>query len=219
MFDISQRARSVKQSLGPAVAVLLLAGALAAPVCPAHAQTDSIAPVEAFSKELEQLKNTFGDLGKKIDESTKSIDGLTDVEKARREIEELRAAVGNLLGAVADNGSVARLGASASDRVREKLAALERDTRFKPEERQFLVEQWRKLKDETERATSELGAARKEFAGLLRSLQTNEDFIDELVQIRQAQKAIDVIRKLTSEIRDASGKLKALIGAIKPPGA
>jgi DNA repair exonuclease SbcCD ATPase subunit len=209
MFDISQRARSVKQSLGPAVAVLLLAGALAAPVCPAHAQTDSIAPVEAFSTELEQ----------KIDESTKSIDGLTDVEKARREIEELRAAVGNLLGAVADNGSVARLGASASDRVREKLAALERDTRFKPEERQFLVEQWRKLKDETERATSELGAARKEFAGLLRSLQTNEDFIDELVQIRQAQKAIDVIRRLTSEIRDASGKLKALIGAIKPPGS
>jgi DNA repair exonuclease SbcCD ATPase subunit len=103
--------------------------------------------------------------------------------------------------------------------VREKLAALERDTRFKPEERQFLIEQWRKLKDETERATSELGAARKEFAGLLRALQANEDFIDELVQIRQAQKAIDVIRRLTSEIRDASGKLKALIGAIKPPGA
>jgi DNA repair exonuclease SbcCD ATPase subunit len=219
MFDISFRARSVKQSLGTIVIALLLTGVLAVPVRPALAQADSIAPVEAFSKELEQLKNSFGDLGKKIDESTKSIDGLTDVEKARREIEDLRAAVGNLLGAVADNGSVARLGASASDRVREKLAALERDTRFKPEERQFLIEQWRKLKDETERATSELGAARKEFAGLLRALQANEDFIDELVQIRQAQKAIDVIRRLTSEIRDASGKLKALIGAIKPPGA
>jgi DNA repair exonuclease SbcCD ATPase subunit len=219
MFDINFRAQSVKQSLAATVAALLLAGTLAVPVRPAIAQADSIAPVEAFSKELEQLKNTFGDLGKKIDESTKSIDGLTDVEKARREIEDLRGAVGNLLGAVADNGSVARLGASASDRVREKLAALERDTRFKPEERQFLIEQWRKLKDETERATSELGAARKEFAGLLRALQANEDFIDELVQIRQAQKAIDVIRKLTSEIRDASGKLKALIGAIKPPGA
>ena len=79
--------------------------------------------------------------------------------------------------------------------------------------------QWRKLKDETERATEELGQARKEFAGLLQILQVHEDFIDELVQIRQAQKAIDVIRQLTKDVRGASDQLKKLIGAIKPPGA
>ena len=91
---------------------------------PAETPSDAIAPVEAFSKELDQLKNTFGDLGKKIDESTKSIDGLTDVQKARQEIENLRAAVGSLLDAVVDNGTVSKLGASASERVRQKLAAL-----------------------------------------------------------------------------------------------
>jgi DNA repair exonuclease SbcCD ATPase subunit len=179
---------------------------------------DAITPVEEFSRQIEQLKKTFTDLNKKIDDGTKSIDGLTDIEKARKEIEGLRAAVSILLGAVADNGDVAQLGAKARERAYEKLKALERDTRFKPAEKDFLVDQWRTLRDETERAITELGGARKQFAELLRTLQTNEDFIDELVQIRQAKKAIEVIRQLTKDIRDASDQLKALIGAIKPPG-
>jgi hypothetical protein len=54
---------------------------------------------------------------------------------------------------------------------------------------------------------------------LLQTLQSNEDFISELVQIRQAQKALDVIRQLTRDIRDASSQLNKLIGGIKPPGA
>ena len=74
-------------------------------------------------------------------------------------------------------------------------------------------------RDETERASEELGTARREFAELLRTLQSNEDFIDELVQIRQAQKALEVIRRLTQDIREASDQLKKLIGGIKPPGA
>jgi hypothetical protein len=81
---------------------------------------------------------------------------------------------------------------------------LEQDTRFKPEERNFLIEQWRQLRDDTERANQELGSARTRFVDLLRTLQTNEDFIDELIQIRQAQKVIDVIHQLTRDIRGAS---------------
>ena len=53
---------------------------------------------------------------------------------------------------------------------------------------------------------------------LLRTLQTREDFIDELMQVRRAAEAIRVIRELTREIRDASDKLKSLINGIKPPG-
>src|SRR4029078_2300355 len=87
------------------------------------------------------------------------------------------------------------------------------------EEKAFLMDTWRKLRDETGRATEELGIARKEFAELLRTLQANEDFIDELMQIRQAQKALEVIRSLTKDIREASDSLKKLIGGIKPPGA
>jgi len=202
-------------------AALLLAAAL--PFSAASAQTpsqpDALTPVEEFSKQLEAFKKSIPDLNKKIEDSAASVDRWTDVGKARKEIEELRAIVGAALGAVADNGAVSTLGTQALNHARSKLRALEQDTRFKPEEKQFLVDQWRRLREETERATEELGAARKEFAELLRTLQSNEDFIDELIQIRQAQKALEVIQRLTKDIRDASDQLKRLIGGIKPPGA
>lgn len=179
---------------------------------------DAVTPVEEFSQQVEALKKNFSDVGKKIEESANVIDGVTDVEKARKEIESLRAIVGGLLGAVSDNGMVSQLGDKALSHSRQKLKSLKEDTRFTSEERKFLTGEWQKLIDETERATDELGKARKEFSGLLRVLQTREDFIDELLQIRRAGEAINVIRRLTKEIRDASDQLKKLIGAIKPPG-
>ncbi len=207
----------------PALCAALLLLVITAPTVLAQSGAprvpDAISPVEEFSKQLDEFKKSIPELNKKIEDSAGAVDQWTDVEKARKEIEQLRAIVGAALGAVSDNGLVSQLGEKALEHARGKLKALEQDTRFKPEERQFLVDQWRRLKDETERATSELGAARREFVELLRTLQANEDFIDELVQIRQAQKALDVIRRLTKDIREASDQLKKLIGGIKPPGA
>jgi len=201
---------------------MLLFLLLGAPVRSAAA--DAITPVEDFSRELDKLKSSFDDLGKKIDGSAKMIDGLSaegasDVDKAKKEIEDLRAAVGSLLAVVADGGTLDKLGDTALSRARDKLKELERDNRFKQEEKDFLIEQWRRLRDDTERATQELGSARSRFAELLRMLQANEDFIDELVQIRQAQKVIDVIHQLTREIRGTSDQLQRLISGIKPPRA
>ena len=201
---------------------MLLFLLLAAPV--RSAATDAITPVEDFSRELDKLKKNFDDLGKKIDGSAKMIDGLSaegasDVDKAKKEIEDLRAAVGSLLAVVADGGTLDKLGDTALSRARDKLRELERDNRFKQEEKDFLIEQWRRLRDDTERATQELGSARSRFAELLRMLQANEDFIDELVQIRQAQKVIDVIHQLTREIRGTSDQLQRLINGIKSPRA
>ncbi len=213
-----------EKSAGVLAAALLLL-VLAAPAPPVLAQAergsqlDAITPVEEFSRQLDEFKKNIPELNKKIEDSAGSVDRWTDVERARKEIEELRAIVGAALGAVSDNGMVSQLGDKALSHARDKLKALEQETRFKPEEKQFLIDQWRKLKDETERATEELGTARRQFVELLRTLQTNEDFIDELVQIRQAQKALEVIRRLTKDIRDASDQLKKLIGGIKPPGA
>jgi DNA repair exonuclease SbcCD ATPase subunit len=187
---------------------------------PPSSQTpDAITPVEEFSRQLEQFKNSIPQLNKRIEDSATAVDRWTNVERARKEIEELRALVGGALGAVSDNGTVSQLGARALAHSRDKLRMLEQDTRFRPEERQFLIEQWRRLRADTERANEELAAARKEFADLLRTLQANEDFVDELVQIRQAQKALEVIQRLTQDIRQANDQLKRLIGGIKPPGA
>jgi DNA repair exonuclease SbcCD ATPase subunit len=192
---------------------------------PASAEADAGAAAglstadDEFSKQLGELKKTFGELSKKFEDSAKSIDRLSSAEDARKEIEELRGQVGTLLGAVADNGPVFSLGAKALTRAEEKIRSLEQDTRYKPEDKQFLIERWRELKGATEIAIRELETARRDFADLLRKLQTSEDFIDELLQIREHQRALEVIHQLTDGIRDASDKLKKLLGTIKTPGA
>jgi chromosome segregation ATPase len=176
-------------------------------------------PVGEFSQQLEAFQNSVPDLNKSIQDTAGTIDSATDVEKARTEIDKLRETVSALLAAVSDNGPVSQLGAKALDHIHDKLKRLAQDNRFKPEERQFLIDQWRKLEAQTEGATKELDDARAQFAGLLQILQDNEDFISELLEIRQAEKALEVIRHLTHDIRDASTQLNKLIGGIKRPGA
>jgi DNA repair exonuclease SbcCD ATPase subunit len=205
---------------GAAGPVLAQTGGGAAPKNSTSSATpDSATADDEFSRQLSELKKTFADLSKKFEDSAKNIDRLSSAEDARKEIEELRDQVGQLLGAVADNGAVWSLGAKALARADEKLKSLERETRYKPEDKQFLIERWRELRTATESAIGELEGARKDFADLLRKLQTSEDFIDELLQIREHQRALDVIHQLTDGIRDASDKLKKLLGTIKTPGA
>jgi DNA repair exonuclease SbcCD ATPase subunit len=196
----------------------------AAPPRPALAQTvlDAAREVrpadDEFTKQLNELKQTFSDLSKKIDDGTQSIDRLKDAQSARKEIEELRGTVATLLGAVADNGAVWDLGNKALKRADDKLKALDAETRYKPEDRQFLIDRWRELKAGTEAAIKELEIARKDFSNLLRTLQTNEDFIDELLQVKEHERALEVIHQLTDGIRDASDKLKKLLTTLKSPG-
>jgi len=205
-----------------AAAMVLFVAAAPHPVLAQSARStapDAATADDEFTRQLNELKGTFGDLSKKFEDSAKSIDRLNSAEAARKEIEELRAHVGTLLGAVADNGTVSSLGAKALARAEEKLKSLEAETRYKPEDKQFLIERWRELKVATESAIKELEGARRDFADLLRKLQTSEDFIDELLQVREHQRALDVIHQLTDGIRDASDKLKKLLGTIKTPGA
>jgi hypothetical protein len=179
---------------------------------------DAITPVEEYARQVDQLKKSYPDLAKRIEDSAKAIDELTDVGKARKDIEELRGMVAEMLGTVTDNGLVSELGQKALNHARNKLKQLQSESRFQPEERAFLIDLWGKIIVETERATTDLEGARKEFAELLRTLQTREDYVDELMQVRRAADAIKVMRALTQEIRDASLKLKTLIGGLRPPG-
>ena len=224
-FAANYTQRYALKRCGAALAAALLLLIVAGMPLPALAQSergkapDVATADDEFSRQLSELKKTFADLSKKFEDSATSIDRLNSAEAARKEIEELRDHVGRLLGAVADNGAVFSLGAKALSRAEDKLKSLEAETRYKQEDKQFLIERWRELKTATEGAIRELESARKDFAELLRKLQTSEDFIDELLQIREHQRALDVIHQLTDGIRDASDKLKKLLGTIKTPGA
>jgi len=205
-----------------AALALIAATAIVLRAVPVQAEpnpgADAFAPVEEYARKVEEFTKNAPALNKKLEDGSKTIDDLTDVSKARSEIEQLRGVVAELLGRVSDNGELGRLGAKALEHARTKLKSLEHDTRFKPEERQFLAQSWRELVGQTERAADDLDKARQEFSELLKVLQTREDFIDELMQIKRAAEATKVIRQLTGELRDASAKLKTLIGGIKPPG-
>ena len=215
---------AVRASLALILTALLLAPTAPISTRPAAAQSERSATAEQstaddeFSRQLSELGKTFTELSRKIEDSASSIGRLDSAEAARSEIEQLRAHVGALLGAVADNGTVWNLGARALKRAEEKLKSLEQETRFKPEDRQYLIERWRELKAATESAIGKLEGARKDFANLLRTLQTNEDFISELLEVREHAKALEVIHKLTDGIRDASDKLKKLLTTLKTPG-
>jgi chromosome segregation ATPase len=219
--SLSVRATTCSSFVVSAFAAALAAVLVTGPGSVARAEntTAQQSPVEEFSRQLEDFQKSVPGLNKTIQDSAGTIDSYTDVEKARSEIDKLREAVSGLLSAVSDNGPVSQLGVKALDHVHDKLKALSQDTRYKPEERQFLIDQWRRLQDQTESATKELDDARAQFARLLQTLQQNEDFIGELLEIRQAEKALEVIRNLTHDIRDASAQLNKLIGGIKPPGA
>src|SRR6266700_3061080 len=115
-------------------ALLLVAGPLQRPsfaqASQSESKSDALTPVEEFSRQLDELKRTFTDLNKRIESSAKAIDGATDPVVSRKQIEELRSVVGALLGAVADNGEVAKLGAKALEHARAKAQSLRDETRF-----------------------------------------------------------------------------------------
>jgi DNA repair exonuclease SbcCD ATPase subunit len=209
--------------LAASVGVLLVA--LAGPpalaqssqTAPGAGASDAVAPVEEFSRQLEELKKTFADLSKRIESSAKAIDNATDPVASRRELEDLRGIVSALLGAVADNGEVARLGSKALEHARAKQKSLREDTRFTPEQRDFLLRQWDKLGRDTEAATAELDAARARFAKVLRTLQINDDYVGELMELRQGNEALKVVRDLARQIHEASDMLNNFINTLTAP--
>ena len=191
-------------------AVLTLSG------FPARAEYPNNLPVDDFYKGIEEFQKSAPILNGKIQESAIIIGATTDTAKAWAEIDELRIFVARHL---ADNGAVAQLGAKALSYIHDKLSKLSQDSRYKPEERQFLIDQWKQLQTETEAATREVDDVSTRFGKLLQTLQLNEDFIGELIEIRQAEKALPVTRGLSRDIRDTSNQLNKLIAAIKPPSA
>jgi len=203
-------------------AALLFVLLVAVPPRPALAQSvdkpDAVTPVEEFSRQLDELKKTFADLNQRIEESTKAIDSETDPVASRQKLAELRALVSSLLASVADNGAVAQLGARALEHARAKQKALAAETRYTPEQRAFLLGQWERLARETEAATRELDDARGRFAQELRTLQTSDDYVGELMEIRQGQEALKVVRDLAKQIHDASDVLNNFVNTITQPG-
>jgi len=180
---------------------------------PAVSQTDR----EAFRTKLADIQKLLADLNASIGQTSKEIDTLTDPKAARSRIDGLQAAVAAALGAVADNGEIATLGARVLAFERGKIKELE-SSNFSPDQKEVLLKGWQKLLDDTERATAELGDARTEIAQLLKTIQQRSDYISELAQLDDGKRMLEVIRELSSNLRQTSNTLKDLVSAFLLPG-
>lgn len=178
-----------------------------------------VTPAEDFTKKFEEFRTVLGDLRGKIDRSREEIDKLTTLGEARKEIGIMQGMIADALGTVSDNGEVAKLGQKALEFARSKQKQFENDSKFSPEERQFLLNEWKRVGGEIERAAANIATARGEFAQLLGKIQTRGDYIDELQALKNAQRVVDVIKMLDADLRAASGVVKSVLQSATPPSS
>jgi chromosome segregation ATPase len=183
----------------------------------ANSQSNPATPVDEFAQEYKKLKDSLASLPKRIEDTGRSVDQNTNPENAKTQIDTLRGIVSTVLAQVADNGPVSKMGKDALDFARSKLKEMEQDTHFTKEQRDFLTSQWQSTTETTEAAVKDLDDARKELAGLLRVLQSNEDFMQELEALSNAAKTIEVLRALTNDMREISNHLRNLIKRMTVP--
>jgi DNA repair exonuclease SbcCD ATPase subunit len=181
-----------------------------------ESQPALVNPNDDFVKEFSNLKKQLQELGKKIKQSAAEIETLTSPDAARKEIGTLQALIADTLGLVSDN---AELGEKVIDFARKKQKQFEQDKKFSPEERAYLQKEWKRVGAETEAAIGELTKARSKLTGMLKTVQARGDFIEELQALKNANKMLDVVRSLASELRAASGSLESFAKAAKPPSA
>lgn len=206
------------RAMGRTVAVVILVLGMA--LSHVLAQGDPREDVDAirdFAKQIETLKKSLSELKTKIDDSSKVIEKNTNVETARKKIEELSTLVSNLLATAADNGEIAKLGEKALSNARERLKHFNGTPEFSQERQDYLIKQWERLTRETEQATKDLNAARTRFADLLLRLQKDDDYLVQLMRVAQGQEALETIRELIKALNDTSNDLNNFIKSITPP--
>jgi hypothetical protein len=203
----------------PVLVALHLAAVVA--VVPIHAQAadDSQTPLTEFKSQFKEVRKNLEAANGKIQNSANAIEKLSNPQDARKQVEELQTMVSEALGLVSDNGDFASLGAKALSYSRSKLEQMRKETRFDDKERKALEQRWERITADTEKAVTDLTTAGREFAQLLRVIQTRGDYAREILEAENAEAMVKVIQNLANDIRTGSEALKAFIRTLTPPDA
>jgi chromosome segregation ATPase len=216
-------ARPLSRSLSSAAFALALALLMTPASAMAQAEPKSSAEVSA---QVEELAKQRADLVARLKGLKGKLDSAGDLinkkasaaDIARGAIEELRSVVSPLLAAVADNGDISQLAAKALKNAGDRRAAIERDMRFTPDERQRLAAAWDVRIKATAEANAELDKARAKFLALMYTLQTKEDLIGEWAAIAAQDEVITAIRDLTKALNETSVDVKNFIALLEGTG-
>lgn len=202
-----------------ALVALHLAAAVTLLPVQAQAADDSETPLTQFKSQFKEVRKNLETANGKIQNSATAIEKLSNPQNARKQVEELQALVSEALGLVSDNGDFATLGAKALTYSRAKLEQMRKETRFDDKDRKALEQRWDKITVDTEKAVSDLATAGREFAQLLRVIQTRGDYAREVLEAENAEAMVKVIQNLANDIRNGSEVLKSFIRTLTPPDA
>ena len=210
--------RSVLCRLSLSAALFALVFVAATPPA-AFAADDAKTPLTEFKSQFNEVRKNLETANGKIQNGAKAIEKLSDPQSARKQVEELQALVSEALGLVSDNGDFASLGAKALTYSRAKLEQMRKETRFDDKDRKALEQRWEKITADTEKAVADLNQAGREFAQLLRVIQTRGDYAKEILEAENAEAMVKVIQNLANDIRNGSEVLKSFIRTLTPPDA
>jgi hypothetical protein len=210
--------RSVLCRLSLSAALFALVFVAATPPA-AFAADDAKTPLTEFKSQFNEVRKNLETANGKIQNGAKAIEKLSDPQSARKQVEELQALVSEALGLVSDNGDFASLGAKALTYARAKLEQMRKETRFDDKDRKALEQRWEKITADTEKAVADLNQAGREFAQLLRVIQTRGDYAKEILEAENAEAMVKVIQNLANDIRNGSEVLKSFIRTLTPPDA
>ena len=184
---------------------------------PAQARAEEQTPLTEFKSQFNEVRKNLEAANGKIQNSATAIEKLSSPQAARKQVEELQALVSEALGLVSDNGDFAQLGTKALSYSRGKLTQMKKETRFDEKDRKALEQRWERISADTEKAVADLSTAGREFAQLLRVIQTKGDYAKEVLEAENAEAMVKVIQNLANDIRNGSEVLKAFIRTLTPP--
>ena len=74
-----------------------------------EAKSQAGTPVDEFATEYKKLKESLGDLPKKIDDTGRTVEQNSNPTSAKTQIDTLRGIISTVLEQVADNGPVSKM--------------------------------------------------------------------------------------------------------------
>jgi hypothetical protein len=119
--------------------------------------------------------------------------------------------VAKLLVAFGDDGEVAKFGQTALAFVDKGLADAQQDMEFPPEQREALVNRWRRVKTQTDVAAANLETTRRQLTDRLKVLQARADFLDQMEKLKQARAVLDAVADLGDERSAVAQQLRDLL--------
>jgi hypothetical protein len=179
---------------------------------PLLSQGNPAAEAERQARQFQnQYESVTGQLNK-IPDDVKKLDEIIqknkNPENAIEGLQDFRRALSNALSAVVDNGSLEQLSHSYVSFLEKELQNAKNDKHFDDNKRNRIIDGWQKKLTEARNKTSILDKERAELSMMLIDIQTNEDYLVEMLRIDKQAEVIDILDKLVDDLHHESEHLK-----------